>query len=150
LPFLQAAAADFSFSAICVGTADFSLLVQLGRALARVIRASEAEVMLVSSSDMNHFEPAAVSEPKDRAAIARVEDVDPEGLFRTVLEKDVSMCGFAPTVAVLTACRELGCSRGQLIRYSNSGEISGDFESVVGYAGIAVLSPPAAVSGLPA
>jgi MEMO1 family protein len=150
IPFLQAAGTGFTFSAICVGTTERSLLVELGRALARVIRSSDTPVMMVASSDMNHFEPAAVAEPKDRAAIACVEAIDPEGLYRTVLEKDVSMCGIAPTMAVLTACRELGCTRGQLIRYSNSGEISGDYDSVVGYAGMAILSPAAAGSSLSA
>ena len=107
--------------------------------MARVIRASDEPVLMISSSDMNHFEPAEVGEPKDRAAIGHVESVDPEGLYRVVLERDVSMCGFAPTVAVLVACRDLGCSRGTLLRYANSGDTTGDYSSVVGYAGLAIL-----------
>jgi MEMO1 family protein len=57
-----------------------------------------------------------------------------------VLEKDISMCGFAPTVAVLVACNNLGASTGKLIRYTNSGEAGGDYSRVVVYAGIAVVS----------
>jgi AmmeMemoRadiSam system protein B len=71
-------------------------------------------------------------------AIERILALDPEGLFRVVLEQEISMCGFAPTVSVLVACRDLGAGRGTLIRYANSGDVSGDHEHVVGYAGIAI------------
>ncbi len=67
-----------------------------------------------------------------------MENLDPKGLHESVLEHDISMCGFAPAVAMLVACRDLNASRGQLIQYANSGEVSGDFERVVGYAALAV------------
>lgn len=139
LPFLQAGKPGFRFAAICIGTSEYAALEALGHSLARAVRAAAEPVLMISSSDMNHFEPAEVGEPKDRAAIERVEAVDPAGLYRTVLERDVSMCGFAPTVAALVACRDLGCSRGTLLRYANSGDMTGDYSSVVGYAGIAIL-----------
>jgi AmmeMemoRadiSam system protein B len=139
IPFLQTLVPDFKFSAICVGTGDSSLLQQLGHAIARVQSEIEDPVLLVASSDMNHFESAEVSAIKDRIAIERMIDVDPEGLFRVVEEKRISMCGFAPAVATLVACRDLGCTRGQLIRYTNSGEVSGDYKRVVGYAGMAIV-----------
>ncbi len=138
LPFLQLLAARPTIAAICVGTTDYSSLESLGHALARVIKRSPEPVLLIASSDMSHYETAEVATRKDRFAIEKMEKVDPQGLYRTIFEKDVSMCGFAPAVALLTACRDLGTSGGRLIRYATSGDVSGDFDNVVGYAGIAV------------
>ena len=139
IPFLQMQVEGLRFSAICVGSHDLKSLTALGRALARVIQASPEPVLLVASSDMTHYEPADTASRKDHLAIERVLKVDPEGLYRVVIDQDISMCGFSPTVAVLTACRELGATEGRLIRYANSGDASGDYERVVGYAGMAVL-----------
>jgi AmmeMemoRadiSam system protein B len=138
IPFLQLRADAITFAAICVGTADYASLEALGHAMGRVVKAMPDPVLLVASSDMSHYEPADVASRKDRFAIDKMVAVDPLGLYKTIFEKDVSMCGFAPTVALLTACRDLGASRGQLVRYANSGDVSGDFDQVVGYAGVAV------------
>ncbi len=138
IPFLQVLQPDFRFSAICVRTIDYSALDTLGRAMARVIRALGEPVLLVASSDMTHYETAEDASKQDRFAIDRMLAVDPRGLHQVVMEKNITMCGFAPTVAALTACRDLGASTGRLIRYTNSGVVSGDYSSVVAYAGIAV------------
>ncbi len=95
-------------------------------------------VLLVASSDMTHYEPAAQAEKKDRLAIACIEALDPEGLHRTVLRHEISMCGFAPTVVMLTAAKLAGATRARLVRYANSGDASGNYEDVVAYAGILV------------
>jgi AmmeMemoRadiSam system protein B len=139
LPFLQARVPELRFAAICVGTGSYDVLESLGHGLARVVRSWPEPVLIVSSSDMNHYESAEVGSKKDHSAIERVLAVDPRGLYDVVHAKDISMCGFAPTVATLIACRDLGASAGQLIRYSNSGAASGDYDRVVGYAGMAVL-----------
>jgi AmmeMemoRadiSam system protein B len=138
IPFIQARLPEFSFAAICVGTDQFSILKELGHALARVILAAEEKPLLVVSSDMNHYESASVAAHKDHEAIAQILSVNPEALYRVVIEKDISMCGFAPAVAALIACRDMGATAGRLIRYGNSGEVSGDFNQVVGYAGMVV------------
>ncbi len=139
IPFIQAMVPDFSFAAICIGTGDYSTLEELGHAAARAVESVPEPVLIVSSTDMNHYESADISAQKDRYAIDKVLAVDPEGLYRVVREKDVSMCGFAPTVAALTASRDLGATQGHLIRYANSGAVSGDFDRVVGYAGMVVV-----------
>ncbi len=138
IPFLQALAPGFTFSAVCVGTADYSALESLGHAMARAAQSLAGPFLIVASSDMTHYEEAGIAREKDRLAIDRVTAVDPRGLYRVVIEKDISMCGFAPTVAALTACRDMGSRSGRLVRYSNSGDVSGDYDRVVGYAGIAV------------
>jgi AmmeMemoRadiSam system protein B len=138
LPFLQMLQPDFCLCAICLMTTDLSALEALGHAMARAIQSQKEAVLLVASSDMTHYETKEEAARQDRFAIDRMLAVDPAGLHRVVLERDISMCGFAPAVAVLTACRDLGATAGRLIRYTNSGEASGDFDRVVAYAGIAV------------
>jgi len=139
IPFIQVLKPDFRFSAICVRTIEYSSLEALGHVMARVIRALGEPVLLVASSDMTHYETAEDASQQDQFAIDRILAVDPQGLYRVVMEKDISMCGFAPTVSVLFACRDLGASAGRLIRYTNSGEASGDYGRVVAYAGMAIM-----------
>jgi MEMO1 family protein len=138
VPFLQVRVPEIRISAICVGTSDYAPLETLGHALANAIRSAKEPVLIVSSSDMTHYEPADVAASKDQLAIDRMLAVDPKGLYRVVRDKGISMCGFAPTVAALTACLDLGASAGKLIRYANSGDVSGDYGSVVGYAGLMI------------
>ena len=138
VPFLQSLVPDMSFAAICIGTGEYPMLQTLGKSMATVIRMLAEPILMISSSDMNHYESAAKTREKDQYAIERIRAVDPEGLLHAVREHDISMCGFAPTVATLTACRELGSTEGILVRYANSGEINGDYDRVVGYAGMVV------------
>lgn len=138
IPFLQARMREFRFAAICVATANYSSLQTLGHALAEVIRSSPNPILIVCSSDMNHYESSEVADRKDRMAIDRILSLDPEGLYKVVRSEGISMCGIAPAVAALTASRELGATRGSLVRYGDSGDVSGDHSSVVGYAGLAI------------
>ena len=138
LPFLQVLQPDFCFSAICVRTIDYTMLEALGHAMARIIRSLQEPVLLVASSDMTHYKSAEDASKQDQFAIDQILALDPDGLYQVVVEKDISMCGFAPAAAVLIACCDLGASSGRLIRYTNSGVASGDYDQVVAYAGIAV------------
>jgi hypothetical protein len=139
IPFLQVLRPDFTFSAICVRTTDFTSLESMGHAIATVLHSEREPVLLVASSDMTHYENAETAARQDRFAIDRILAVDPGGLYREVLENDITMCGFAPAVTVLVACADLGAGSAKLIQYTNSGEASGDFSQVVAYAGIAIL-----------
>lgn len=139
LPFLQASLPAFQFSAICVGTAEYPALHSLGEGIARAVQVLGEQVLIVCSSDMNHYEPAEVASRKDHKAIEKILQLDAHGLYETVIENDISMCGFAPAVATIIACSNLGATGGRLLRYMNSGEVSGDFKSVVAYAALAIL-----------
>ncbi|MDQ5872342.1 MAG: AmmeMemoRadiSam system protein B, partial [Acidobacteriota bacterium] len=94
--------------------------------------------VLLASSDMNHYESRDVGRAKDDLALARIEAVDAEGLFQTVLARSISMCGFLPTTALLFAARALGASRAQVVARRDSGDETGDDSSVVGYAGVVI------------
>ena len=94
--------------------------------------------LIVASSDMSHYEQSDVAKEKDFKAIHRILDLDPEGLYRAIRDYGITMCGYGPATAMLAACRILGASSAELIKYTNSGEVSGDYERVVGYAGVVV------------
>ncbi len=94
--------------------------------------------MLISSSDMNHYEPDDITRVKDHKAIDKILALDPRGLYDVVMEESISMCGFGPTVATLTAARLLGASSAEVIKYATSADVSGDRSAVVGYAGVVI------------
>ncbi len=139
IPFLQALLPKFTFLPITVGTSRFDTLTKLGEAMARVIHGKSEPVMIIASSDMNHYESDSATRVKDRKAIDRVLALDPAGLHDAVTREHITMCGYGPTVAMLTATKALGAKSAQLIRYATSGDVSGDRDAVVGYAGMAVL-----------
>jgi len=138
LPFLQLCQPKLQFVPIALGTGQFEPLDQLGRALADVIAAQKDPVLIVASSDMNHYESDPVTRVKDHRAIERILSLDPRGLYDVVTQQDISMCGFGPAVAMLTAARLLGAKSAELVKYATSGDVSGDREMVVGYAGVVV------------
>jgi AmmeMemoRadiSam system protein B len=138
LPFLQAQQSNLRIFPIAIGTQDFDVLRGLGQAIADVIGEQDQEVLIVASSDMNHYESDAITRVKDRKAIERVLALDARGLWETVMREDISMCGFGPAVVMLTATKLLGATSATLVKYATSGDVSGDRDSVVGYAGIVV------------
>ena len=138
LPFLQARQPELNIVPIAVGTSDFNALRGLGEALGDVIAGRDVKVLIVASSDMNHYESDAITRVKDHKAIERVLAMDAHGLWEVVMNEDISMCGFGPTIVMLTAAKLLGATAATLVKYATSGDVSGDYESVVGYAGIIV------------
>lgn len=139
LPFLQLRQPKLRFVPIALGTRQFEALEQLGQALADVIKAQPDPVLIVASSDMNHYESDALTRVKDHRAIERILTLDPRGLFEVVTQQDISMCGLGPAVTMLVAARQLGAKSAELVKYATSGDISGDRDQVVGYAGVVVM-----------
>jgi hypothetical protein len=138
LPWLQLRQPDLRFVPIALGTRQFEVLDALGNSLADVISAQPESVLIVASSDMNHYESDLVTRAKDHRAIERILSLDPRGLFDVVTQQDISMCGLGPTVAMLTAARRLSAKSAELVKYATSGDVSRDRNMVVGYAGIVV------------
>jgi hypothetical protein len=139
LPFLQLKQPSLRIVPIALGTGHFEVLEQLGMALADVIARRGDPVLIVASSDMNHYESDLVTRAKDHRAIERILTMDARGLFDVVTQQNVSMCGFGPAVVMLTAARQLGAKSAELVKYATSGDVSGDREMVVGYAGVVVI-----------
>src|SRR5713226_7248115 len=124
LPFLQACHIHVSFVPIALGTSRFELLEGLGEAIADVIAQQDEGVLVIASSDMNHYESDAVTRVKDHKAIEQILALNPRGLFDVVMKEQISMCGFGPTVAMLTAAGRLGATSAELVRYATSGDVS--------------------------
>jgi AmmeMemoRadiSam system protein B len=121
-----------------MGTGQLVILEQVGQAVAEVLRETEKQPLIIASSDMNHYEDDAATRVKDRKAIEKILALDGPGLYETVINESISMCGYGPVVAMLTAARRLGARRAKLVQYATSADVSGDSNVVVGYAGIII------------
>ena len=148
LPFLQHLIAGFTFVPIAVGRGDYSSLDRLGQDLARAIAAAARPLLLIASSDMNHYERDDVTRLKDRKAIDAILAVEPRQLYDVLIRDNNTMCGYGPVIAMLTAARQLGATRATLIRYATSADAGGGRDAVVGYAGIVVHAPEESGSSL--
>lgn len=138
LPFLQRRQSDLQIVPISLRYLDYRGAAELGRSIAAVLRQQQEEVLLLASSDMNHFLDAETTERLDFMAISAMTDFDPSALYQTVVENRISMCGVLPAVVVMHAARELGASSCRLVRYAHSGLVNGDNSRVVGYAGLSI------------
>jgi AmmeMemoRadiSam system protein B len=138
LPFLQQQKRDFTFVPIAFGVGAYDVLSAFGVALAEALAAQRDSILIVASSDMNHYESDAVTRVKDAKAIDEILKLDAKGLFDVVVREDISMCGYGPAVSMLTAATRLGAKSAELVKYATSGDVSGDRDLVVGYAGVVV------------
>ncbi|MBI3609469.1 MAG: AmmeMemoRadiSam system protein B [Nitrospirae bacterium] len=139
LPFLQYFRPDVTIVPVVMMSIELTACRMLGEAVADAVLESGQSALIVASTDMTHYEPDAVARKKDQWAIDKILSLDPAGLHRVIREKQISMCGFAPTAAALFAARRLGAGRARLVRYMTSGETSGDYDQVVGYAGLVIM-----------
>ena len=138
LPFMACFSGDVKIVPISILMATVEECRTLGEGIAMAVKSSGYPVVIVASSDMSHYVPDSVARKKDDMAIKRILDLDPEGLYGTVVSEKISMCGYLPVTTMLFAAKALGAQSAKLIGYSTSGEVSGDYDRVVGYAGIVV------------
>ena len=140
LPMLQALRPDVRIAAICLGGLDAAACARLGEGLAQVVAGYDEPPLLVASSDMSHYVSADEAAALDELALTRALALDPDGLHAVVHRERISMCGVVPMTVALHAARRLGARSARLVRYGNSGERSGDYDRVVGYAGVLVTA----------
>lgn len=138
IPFLQTRQPNLSFVPINLQHISYSDCETVGKAIADVVRESSDDILIVASTDMNHYENQNITEEKDNLAIERVLALDPAGLLKTCSAHRITMCGVVPTAVMLIACRELGATKAELVDHTTSGDVSGDYDAVVGYAGFLV------------
>ncbi len=136
LPFLQYLKGEISFVPLCIRQWEYSYLEDLGHALSKIVSNAGRDILIIASSDMTHYETQESAQKKDRLAIQQMEKVDARGLYDTVHENDISMCGYLPATAAMIAAKDLGASAGRLVKYATSGDVTRDYSSVVGYAGL--------------
>jgi MEMO1 family protein len=150
LPFLQVLGAAFHIVPLVLGLLPYEVCQELGHALAQTVQRTGRSVVIVASTDMTHcgrhyrhLPPAgmtahAFAYQEDQYAIDRMVALDPLGLYQIVRQRQITMCGFVPTTVTLLACQELGATAATLVRYRTSGDVSGDLDTVVGYAGLII------------
>jgi len=138
LPFLQYFKRDFKLVPIVLAYATGAIYKEIGKEIAKAIKALNKEVIIIASSDMTHYEPQESAQRKDNQAIEAILDLNGDELLKRVQELSISMCGYAPVVSLISAAKELGAKEAELVRYQTSGDTTGDYSSVVGYAGIII------------
>ena len=136
LPILQYFNPGVRIVPIVFGYGDAALLRRLGRQIAGVIRDTSREILILASSDMSHYEPDAVTRKKDQIALDAVLEMNADRLLKSVAEHNITMCGYLPTACLIQAARNLGGGSPELVGYDTSGSTTGDYDHVVGYAGI--------------
>lgn len=138
LPFIQRTAPQAKIVPITVQNGNMSELREIAEAIASSITETKQGTVVIASSDMTHYETRESASGKDRAAIRKILDLDPEGLLNIVEKINISMCGYIPVVIMLAAVKKLTAKKAELIRYTDSGDVTGDTSQVVGYAGIII------------
>ncbi|NQT95080.1 MAG: AmmeMemoRadiSam system protein B [Candidatus Omnitrophica bacterium] len=138
IPFMQYFKPDFKIVPIVVSNASHESYEMVGNAIAGAIKKSRRQVLIVASSDMTHYEPYELAKAKDKIAIDAILKLDEKQLLDNISKHDITMCGYIPTTIMLIASKALGAKSAKLIKYQTSGDISGDYSAVVGYAGVIV------------
>ena len=138
LPFLQRAlTGDFKLLPIMIHAQEVDVAKELGLALAKVLKDKNA--LLVASTDLSHFYEQKTAHALDSEMLKRFESFDPESIFEAERTGKAFACGHAAVAAVLWTCRELGANRVKVLHHATSGDVTGDFSSVVGYGAAAIL-----------
>jgi len=138
IPFLQYFKSDIKLVPIVLAHTSGAIYKEIGREIARAIKDLNKEAVIIASSDMTHYEPQETAQRKDNQAIEAMLDLNEDELLRRVDKLNISMCGYAPVVSLISAAKQLGATGAELVRYQTSGDTTGDYSSVVGYAGILI------------
>lgn len=138
LPFLQYFKKDVKIVPIVLSHAAGSVYKEIGAEIAEVLNGLGREVVILASSDMTHYEPEDQARGKDHSAVEAILSLDEDALLGRIAEQNITMCGYGPVAALISAAKAMGARRAELVRYQTSGEASGDYSSVVGYAGIII------------
>jgi len=136
LPFIAYFSKEVKIVPIIILSATVEECRMVGEGIARAVKDIGSSVVIVASSDMSHYVPDEIARKKDSKAIDRILSLDPEGLYEIVGKERISMCGYIPVTIMLYAAEALGAQSARLIKYATSAEVSGDYDHVVGYAGI--------------
>lgn len=138
IPFIQYFNPNVKIVVMVISAGNIADLKNIGKCLSQVLQKLRPDALVVASSDMTHYESQASASRKDRIAIDEILSLDEDALYRKVSDMHITMCGIYPTIAMLVCSKERGAKKAELVRYQTSGDVSGDYDKVVGYAGIVV------------
>ncbi len=138
IPFLYYINPNVTIVPITIMPLGFERCTEIGRAIADVIGEADEDVLIVISSDMNHYESDKVTRSKDRMAIEKILRLDAQGLMEVTSERDITMCGVVPATIGIIASKLLKAREAFVVSYATSADVSGDYNHVVGYAGVII------------
>jgi len=138
VPVLQHFKPDIKIVPITISATELAPCLKVAEQIAATITDSGKDTLIVASSDMTHYESQLEAKKKDKLAIDAILKLDEGMLFKNVEEYNITMCGAIPTIVMLSAIKVLGANSARLVRYQTSGDVTGDYSEVVGYAGIII------------
>jgi len=136
IPFLQYRFANFKILPICMGLQDEETAVEVGEAVGEAIRDLGKDCVIIASSDFTHYEPQEDASRKDLMVIEAILKMNVSEIYKQVYSLNLTACGYGPISATITASKMLGATKGDLLRYATSGDVTGDYSQVVGYGAI--------------
>jgi AmmeMemoRadiSam system protein B len=132
LPFIQYISQDFSFVPVCMGFQDIDSAISVGNTISAAIKGRD--VVVIASTDFSHYVTPNVARKKDGMALEAIKAMDPKALYDVVRDQDISMCGYGPVMAMMTACKG---GKATVLKYGNSGDVH-PMREVVGYASVVI------------
>lgn len=136
LPFLQYIKPDIKIVPIILLGDEAEIYQEIGHAIARAVTGLKREAVILASGDMTHYEPAEFALKNDMKAVEAMLALDADELTRRYKNLRITMCAHGPVVTLITAVKDLGADTAELVKYNNSGDATGDYSSVVAYAGV--------------
>jgi MEMO1 family protein len=134
LPFLQYLKEDFKLVPITMMMQDLETSREVGEAIYQAVKDIRRDVVVLASTDLTHYKAQEVAAQEDREVLKALGAMDEEAMLQVVEEYNVNMCGYGPVAATLTATRLMGATQAEVLKYATSGETSGNYQEVVGYA----------------
>ena len=134
VPILQEMCSNFRIVPIVLLNQNKEVAFQVGAAVAKI--AEKRKVMIIGSSDFTHYEPNEFAYAQDKALIEPILELDVDRFYEVLQERNVSTCGYGAIASTMVASKELGATKGELLKYATSGDVTGDKSSVVGYGSI--------------
>ncbi len=139
VPFLQYFFKDFKIVPVALGLQDYETVKEVANEVTAAIEKYRGKVVIVASSDFTHYEPADAAKRKDHLLIEKIEKLDVPGFYDEIASLDATCCGYGPIAAMMLSCKRRGATKAGLLAYATSGDVTGDYDQVVGYAGLAVV-----------
>ena len=134
LPFLQYFSSDFKIVPITMGKQDFVTSADLSKAILEAANKLNRSYCVIASTDLSHFNNQEKANKVDGFVLEDIEEMNEFKLFEEVVQYNITMCGYAPVMVTMSISKSCDKNTSQILAYGTSGDVTGDFTSVVGYA----------------
>lgn len=138
LPFLQyitqKADKNFKIVPICMLMQDLETSTEVGEAIAKTVKKLSKDVLIIASTDFTHYQTQKIASSNDKQVLDAIKDLNEKLMMKHINELNLTMCGYGPVASTLVSSKALGAKKVEILKYATSGDITGDTNSVVGYA----------------